>query len=96
MRKDFSRSQSQSAEDGDLARAEPLFNFSNNSWILPSSESQYREGIAALNRYEARLSDPNSKLRCSMRALTTSATGWATSTPVWVRCRSVFRPALAV
>jgi hypothetical protein len=61
LRKDFARSQSQSAEDGDLARAEPLFNFNNNSWVLPSSESQYREGISALNRYQARLSDPSQK-----------------------------------
>ncbi|EPJ79653.1 MAG: DUF2333 family protein [Pseudomonas sp.] len=61
MRKDFARSQSQSAEDGDLAKAEPLFNFDNRSWVLPSSESQYRDGIAALNRYQARLSDPTQK-----------------------------------
>jgi hypothetical protein len=61
LRKDFARSQSQSAEDGDLARAEPLFNFDNKSWVLPSSESQYREGIAMLSRYQARLSDPNQK-----------------------------------
>lgn len=61
MRKDFARSQSQSAEDSDLAKAEPLFNFNNRSWILPSSESQYRDGIAALSRYQARLSDPAQK-----------------------------------
>ncbi|WP_297832806.1 DUF2333 family protein [Pseudomonas sp.] len=61
LRKDLARSQSQSAEDSDLAKAEPLFNFNNKSWILPSTESQYREGIAALSRYEARLSDPNQK-----------------------------------
>jgi len=61
MRKDFARSQSQSAEDGDLAKAEPLFNFDNKSWILPSSESQYRDGIKALSRYQERLSDPNQK-----------------------------------
>jgi hypothetical protein len=61
LRKDFARSQSQSAEDTDLARAEPLFNFDNRSWILPSSESQYRDGIAALSRYQARLSDPNQR-----------------------------------
>ncbi|NAS98387.1 DUF2333 domain-containing protein [Pseudomonas syringae pv. actinidifoliorum] len=61
LRKDFARSQSQSAEDGDLARAEPLFNFNNRSWILPSSESQYAEGIKSLSRYQARLSDPNQK-----------------------------------
>ncbi|MDY7563222.1 DUF2333 family protein [Pseudomonas sp. 10B1] len=61
LRKDFARSQSQSAEDSDLAKAEPLFNFDNKSWILPSTESQYRDGINALSRYQARLSDPNQK-----------------------------------
>lgn len=61
LRKDFARSQSQSAEDADLARAEPRFNFDNKSWILPSSESEYREGINSLSRYQARLSDPNQK-----------------------------------
>jgi hypothetical protein len=45
LRKDFARSQSQSTEDADLAKAEPRFNFDNKSWILPSSESEYQEGI---------------------------------------------------
>ncbi|WP_434456813.1 DUF2333 family protein [Stutzerimonas urumqiensis] len=58
LRKDFARSQSQSAEDPDLARGEPLFHFDNNSWALPATESEYREGIRALDRYLARLSDP--------------------------------------
>jgi len=61
LRKDFARSQSQSAEDADLAKAEPRFNFDNKSWVLPSSESEYQEGINSLNRYEARLSDPNQR-----------------------------------
>jgi hypothetical protein len=59
LRKDFARSQSQSAEDSDLAKAEPRFNFDNRSWLLPSSESEYQEGINSLNRYQARLADPN-------------------------------------
>ncbi|WP_277961564.1 DUF2333 family protein [Pseudomonas sp. RIT-To-2] len=59
LRKDFARSQSQSAEDGDLVRAEPRFNFDNKSWIWPSSESEFQEGINSLGRYQARLSDPN-------------------------------------
>ena len=59
LRKDFARSQSQSAEDADLAKAEPRFNFDNKSWMLPSSESEYQEGINSLSRYQARLSDPN-------------------------------------
>jgi len=61
LRKDFARSQSQSAEDADLAKAEPRFNFDNKSWVLPSSESEYQEGINSLSRYEARLSDPNQR-----------------------------------
>lgn len=58
LRKDFSRSQSQSTEDPDLARAEPRFNFDNKSWALPASESEYRDGIGSLDRYQAKLADP--------------------------------------
>ncbi|RMS39135.1 hypothetical protein ALP71_00222 [Pseudomonas coronafaciens pv. garcae] len=44
-----------------MARAEPLFNVKDDTWMFPSSESQYAEGIKALSRYQARLSDPNQK-----------------------------------
>ena len=37
--------------------AEPRFNFDTNSWILPSSESVYREAIDHLERYRDRLVD---------------------------------------
>jgi hypothetical protein len=57
MRNDISRSQTQSVEDKDLAEAEPNFNFDNNSWILPSSESRYRQAIRHLESYQARLLD---------------------------------------
>lgn len=57
MREAFSRSQSQSTEDPDLVVAEPRFNFDNHSWILPSSESVYREGVEHLVRYRDRLVD---------------------------------------
>lgn len=59
LRKDFARSQSQSTEDPDLAKAEPRFNFDNKSWALPASESEYQEGIRSLDRYLARLANPN-------------------------------------
>ena len=58
MRNDFSRSQSQSAEDEDLIIAEPKFNFDTKSWILPATESVYQEGIDALYGYLARLQNP--------------------------------------
>jgi hypothetical protein len=59
LRKDFARSQSQSTEDPDLAKAEPRFNFDNKSWALPATEQEYREGIKSLDRYLVRLSDPS-------------------------------------
>ena len=58
LRNDYSRSQSQSTEDPGLSTAEPAFNFTNDSWILPASESKYREGIKHLNGYLLRLQDP--------------------------------------
>ena len=59
MRNDFSRSQSQSVEDKDLIVAEPRFNFDNNSWLFPATESEYQTGIEALQSYLKRLQNPN-------------------------------------
>ncbi|MCK0105176.1 DUF2333 family protein [Marinobacter sp. S0848L] len=58
LRKDISRSQSQSAEDPDLTIAEPQLHFDSESWAIPSTENEYRRGINALKRYLNRLSDP--------------------------------------
>lgn len=69
LRNDFSRSQAQSVEDPDLAEAEPLFSSPNDRWLLPSSESQYRKGIAHLENYLTRLSDAsNTNTRFYARA----------------------------
>lgn len=57
LRDGFSRSQSQSQEDTTLAQAEPNLNFGLDSWILPSSESEYRSGIKNLKDYLERLQD---------------------------------------
>ncbi len=59
LRNDMSRSQSQSLENKDLAIAEPQFNYSNDSWIFPSTEGEYLQGIEALKRYLADLSRQN-------------------------------------
>jgi hypothetical protein len=59
LRKSMSRSQSQSTEDPALAKAEPLLHFNNNSWILPSTEGEYRKAIHLLQDYADRLSDEN-------------------------------------
>ena len=58
FRIDFSRSQSQSIEDRDLAEAEPRFSFDNASWILPQSEDEYAQGIKEFRSYLQRLADP--------------------------------------
>ncbi len=57
LRNDISRSQTQSTEDDDLAVADPQMHFNNDSWWLPATESEYRDGLAALKRYQIRLAD---------------------------------------
>jgi len=57
FREAFSRSQSQSTEDRDLALAEPLLNFDNESWIFPATEDQYGKGRRHLASYYERLVD---------------------------------------
>lgn len=61
FREAFSRSQSQSTEDPDLALAEPLLNFDNESWLFPATEDQYGRGREHLVRYYRRLVDPEQR-----------------------------------
>lgn len=68
LRKDFTRSQSQSTEDPDLSKGEPFFHFDNRSWALPASEGEYRNGIRSLDRYLARLSAAEPKALFYTRA----------------------------
>lgn len=57
MRDDYTRSQSQSKEDEDIAKGAPRFFFDNDSWILPTTESEYRDGIESFIDYRQRLVD---------------------------------------
>jgi hypothetical protein len=57
LRNDFSRSQTQSTEDPDLSVADPHFHYDTESWLLPSTESEYRKGVVAMRRYLDRLSN---------------------------------------
>jgi hypothetical protein len=59
LRYDISRSQSQSAEDPDLATAEPRFSIDSEKWMFPRAEVEYRKGIEALQAYLDRLADPS-------------------------------------
>ncbi len=59
LRNNLSRSQSQSTEDSGLVTAENQFYFDNDKWMLPETETEYREGIEALESYLVRLGDNN-------------------------------------
>ena len=59
MRKEFSRSQSQSTADKDLLEAHSKLNIEHTSWLVPSAESEYRDAIKLLRVYRARMMDPN-------------------------------------
>ncbi len=63
MRDDYTRSQSQSKEDEDVAIGAPQFFYNNDSWVFPTTESEYREGIEAFSRYRERLvaGDPDTQ-----------------------------------
>ncbi len=63
IRNDYSRSQSQSKEDEAVAAAEPRFFFDNDSWILPTTESEYRDAIEGFTTYRDRLAagDPDTQ-----------------------------------
>jgi hypothetical protein len=58
MRNDFSRSQTQSTEDLDLAVAEPLFHYDSERWFPPDTEGRYRKAMEATEQYLTRLSSP--------------------------------------
>ena len=55
MRDDYTRSQSQSKEDPDVAEGAPKFFYDNNSWVFPTTESEYRDGIRYFTSYRDRL-----------------------------------------
>ncbi len=57
LRNGFSRSQTQSVEDKSLREAEPRFSFTNDRWMFPSSESEYRHAIEHIEDYRQRLQD---------------------------------------
>jgi len=61
IRNDMTRSQTQSREDVDMAEAEPHFNYQNDAWVLPSTESEYSAGQDALEKFLSRLMDVNNQ-----------------------------------
>lgn len=64
MRKDFSRSQSQSLENPQLITAQTSISIDSERWLLPSSEGEYEKAIEQLRIYRSQLSsvsDANSQ-----------------------------------
>ncbi|MBO1271583.1 DUF2333 family protein [Shewanella sp. 4t3-1-2LB] len=61
MRKEFSRSQSQSTADKDLLEAHSKLNIDHTSWLVPSAEGEYRDAVKLLKLYRARMADPQNK-----------------------------------
>jgi len=59
LRNDISRTQTQSQEHPALAKAEPQFNVDSESWLFPRAESEYRQGIDALQEYQDGLTNPD-------------------------------------
>lgn len=59
MRRDFSRSQSQSVENELLKQVQPKFNIGHQQWAVPSPEAEYDEAIKLLTKYRQSLLDPN-------------------------------------
>lgn len=55
MRDDYTRSQSQSKADPDVMEGAPKFFYDPNSWIFPTTESEYRAGIRHFANYRDRL-----------------------------------------
>lgn len=63
LRYELSRSGPQSQEHEELRLAESRFNFTHDSLILPSTESQYKEGIRFLEDYLDGLNSATSEAR---------------------------------
>ncbi|BDM65802.1 hypothetical protein NFHSH190041_32540 [Shewanella sp. NFH-SH190041] len=57
MRKEFSRSQSQSTADKDLLEAHSKLNIDHTSWLVPKAESEYNDAIKLLEMYRSRIAD---------------------------------------
>ncbi|MCL1078320.1 DUF2333 family protein [Parashewanella spongiae] len=59
MRKEFSRSQSQSVENQDLSQAQAKLNIDHTSWLIPRPETEYRDAVNLVNLYRQSITDPN-------------------------------------
>jgi len=61
LRASFSQTSANAIGDEDLQKAEARFNFDNNSWVFPATESQYASGARHLKKYLLRLAQPDNR-----------------------------------
>lgn len=61
MRKDLSRSQSQSVENSFLKLAQPKLNIDYRNWAVPAAEAEYAEANRLLRSYQLALLDPENR-----------------------------------
>lgn len=61
MRKDLSRSQSQSVENAYLKLAQPKLNIDHRNWAVPAAETEYTEAARYLRSYQRALLEPDSR-----------------------------------
>lgn len=59
LRNEIGRSQTLDQENKDLSEAEPRFNVNNYSWLIPSAEGEYQNGIQYWENYLGDIVDPN-------------------------------------
>ena len=55
LRDNLSRQRSTDTIDEDVKKAHESFSYNADKWLIPSTESQFKDGIAALRRYRERL-----------------------------------------
>ena len=93
-REAFSRSQSQSTEDPDLAVAEPRLHIDHRSWAVPWPESEYADGQQYFRSYLERLADSQAPNAQFLLGQITCVTGWPPWKPGLAACLRDFPPVL--
>jgi hypothetical protein len=77
LRKEWSRSQSQSPENKDLALAHTKLNISHTSWSFPSAEREYSGAVTAFKSYRSAIQDPE-QARAQFYARADNLASWMT------------------
>jgi hypothetical protein len=69
LRMDLSRAHAQSLDRPELNAAQASFAFSHEAWVLPSAESEYRNGLAQLSQFAQAITDEKASFTIRANAL---------------------------